>query len=97
MPSKNKNLFEILEYIIWANNENIARLRESKHWLIDCTFYYPKEFKELLVIEYKDIITKEKISGMFILLNKKSEDIYNASLESAHYIITQYAVYDLSL
>ena len=34
---------------------------------------------------------------MFILLNKKTEDIYNLSLESAYNIITQYGVYDLSL
>ena len=34
---------------------------------------------------------------MFILLNKKSEDIYNASLESEYNIITQQGVYDLSL
>ena len=34
---------------------------------------------------------------MFILLNKKSEDIYNASLESEYNIITHQGVYDLSL
>ena len=71
VPSKDKKEFITIEFIIWANNENIARLRESKHWLIDCTYHYPKEFKELLVIEYKDILTKEKIPGMFILLKKK--------------------------
>ena len=97
VPSKDKKEFITIEFIIWANNENIARLRESKHWLIDCTYHYPKEFKELLVIEYKDILTKEKIPGMFILLNKKNEYIYNISLESAHNIITQYGIYDLQL
>ena len=34
---------------------------------------------------------------MFILLNKDSEDIYNASLESEYNIITHQGVYDLSL
>ena len=58
---------------------------------------YPKEFKELLIIEYKDIISKEKIPGMFILLNKKNEEIYNLSLKSDYNIITQFGVYDLSL
>ena len=33
---KNHKEFDMLEFIIWANNENIAPLRESKHWLIDC-------------------------------------------------------------
>ena len=97
IPFKNKKEFIFMEYVIWANNINIDRLRESKHWLIDCTFRYTNGFKELMVIEYKDIITKEKIPDMFILLNNKTEELYTLCLESAANIITQYGIYDLNL
>ena len=39
--NKNNNY----EYIIWANDENIKRIRKSNHWYIDCTFHHPKEFR----------------------------------------------------
>ena len=57
------------EYIIWGNNENISRMRQSKNFFIDGTFHHPQEFKQLLVIMYKDIITGIKIPGLYILLN----------------------------
>ena len=43
------------EYIIWGNNENILRLRHSKHYFIDGTFHHLEEFTQLLIIMYKDI------------------------------------------
>ena len=41
-----------LEYIIWRNEENLKRLRKSKHFYIDETFHHPKEFKQLLILMY---------------------------------------------
>ena len=65
------------EYIIWGNNENISRMRQSRHFFIDGTFHHPPEFTQLLLIMYKDIITSLKIPGLYILLNSKKEALYN--------------------
>ena len=50
-----------LEYVIWANSENILRLKVSKNLFIDDTFHHTKEFYQLLIIMYKDIIINLKI------------------------------------
>ena len=64
------------EYIIWGNNENILRMRQSKNYFIDGTFHHPPDFTQLLIIMYKDIISGIKIPGLYILLNSKKEEIY---------------------
>ena len=64
------------EYIIWGNNENIIRMRQSKNYFIDGTFHHPPDFTQLLIIMYKDIISGIKITGLYILLNSKKEEIY---------------------
>ena len=33
----------LLDYIIWANNENISRIRLAKTLYLDCTFPHPIE------------------------------------------------------
>ena len=50
-----------MEYIIWANNENIARMRICKNLFIDGTFHHPPYFKQILIIMYKDLVTSLKI------------------------------------
>lgn len=52
-----KKKLKSLEYIIWGNDENIKRINKSKHFYIDATFHHPKDFKQLLILMYKDIIT----------------------------------------
>jgi len=91
--NKNNNY----EYIIWANDENIKRIRKSNHLYIDCTFHHPKEFKQLLIIMYKDIITDLKIPGMFILLNGKSQFLYDYIFNSVINIITNNRKIDLNI
>ena len=59
--TETKNKIKSLEYIIWGNEENLKRMRKSKHLYIDGTFHHPKDFKHLLIIMYKDIITSLKI------------------------------------
>ena len=36
-----------IEYIIWANEENLRRIRISNHYFIDSTFHHPPDFKQL--------------------------------------------------
>ena len=85
------------EYIIWANEENINRIRKSNHLYIDCTFHHPKEFKELLIVMYKDIITNFKIAGIYALLNNKTEYLYDKVFESMLNIITLNRTIDINI
>ena len=82
------NKLKCLEYIIWANDENIKRIRKAKHYYLDGTFHHPKEFKQLLILMYKDIITDLKIPGIYILLNGKSQILYEQAFGSLINIIT---------
>ena len=84
-----KNKIKNLEYIIWANEENIKRIRKSKHYYLDSTFHHPREFKQLLILMYKDIITNLKIPGVYILMNGKSQDLYDIVFDSLINIITE--------
>lgn len=76
------------EYIIWGNNENISRMRQSKNFFIDGTFHHPPEFKQLLLIMYKDIITGIKIPGLYILLNSKKEMLYKFAFKGIIDLLT---------
>ena len=76
------------EYIIWGNNENISRMRQSKNFFIDGTFHHPEDFKQLMLIMYKDIITGLKIPGLYILLNSKKEMLYNIAFKGIIDILT---------
>ena len=78
---------EIIEYIIWANAENINRIRVSKNIFIDGTFHHPPGYTQMLIIMYKDIITELKVPGIYILLNSKKEYIYDLIFQSLLNII----------
>ena len=91
----NKN--KCFEYIIWANDENIKRIRKSKHYYLDGTFHHPSEFKQLLILMYKDIITDLKIPGIYILLNGKSQILYDEAFGSLINIITNNRKIDLDV
>ena len=93
VPNKKKPV--LLEYIIWANDENIGRIRISKNFFIDCTFHTPPEFKQLMILMYKDILTSLNIPAIYILINGKYEIFYNHVLESVINIITQNREYEL--
>ena len=83
----NKNSLQ-LDYIIWCNNENLKRIRKTHHLYIDVTFHHPPDYKQILIIMYKDIITNLKIPAFFILMNVKKEIYYNIVFESIINIIT---------
>ena len=94
---KNKKQYKLLDYVIWCNNENIARIRLSENIFIDSTFHHPKEYSQLLIIMYKDRITEQKIPAFFILMNGKDEMFYNIVFENVINIITQRGLYKLSI
>ena len=73
---------KLIESIIWGDDYNISSLRESKNWLIDATFHIPRDFYQLLIIYYKDIISKEKLPALYILMNNKIYENYISVFES---------------
>ena len=86
-----------LDYIIWCNNENLKRIRKSHHIYIDATFHHPPDYKQLLIIMYKDIITNLKIPAFYILMNGKKEIYYNIVFESIINIITDFRKIDIEI
>ena len=86
-----------IEYIIWGNDENIDRLRKSKHYFIETAYYRPPEFKQLLIIMYKDDVSENKIPGLYILMNNKSEKSYEIVFKSVLNIINKDKEYNLEI
>ena len=93
-----KKLTPILnKYAIWIDDLNISHLRASKHIFIDGTWYRPNGFEQILIILYKDIITKEKIPGCYIIMNNKKYEIYKEIFLSLKNIITQNQLYTFEI
>ena len=92
-----KNKPSLLEYIIWSNEENIKRIRKEKQYFIDSTFHHLPEIKQLLIIMYKDIITDLKIPGIYILMNEKSENLYDIVFNSIFNLITNNGKIDINV
>lgn len=95
--NESKKNISSFEYIIWANEENLQRIRKTNHLYIDGTFHHPKDFKQLLIIMYKDIITSLKIPGVYILMNGFSQDLYDLVFNSLINIITDNRKIDLDI
>ena len=92
-----KNNYKNLEYIIWVNDENLHRIRKSRHLYIDGTFHHPKEFNQMLIIMYKDIITDLKRPGIYILINGKYKAYYDIVFDSIMKILTNNGKYELKI
>ena len=82
----------------------ITYIREPECLFIDGTWYKPPGFCQIIVIMFKDIITKEKYSGMFIVSSNKLEEnyekifnnVYNILIQDSEYVIkTKYIITDM--
>ena len=58
-------------------------------------FHHPKEYRQLLVLMFNDLITNLNIPGIFILINGKYEKFYEIVFQSMYNIITQNEEYQL--
>ena len=56
---------------IWADELNISHMRVIELLFIDSTWYKSNEFSHILIIEYKDLIIKEKIVSAYVFMNSK--------------------------
>ena len=75
----------------------ISHVRKTKHIFIDCTWYQPQGFKQILVILFKDIIINKKISCCFMILKNKRYEIYEKCLTSFNNIIKQNYIFELEI
>ena len=85
------------EYFVWTTDPIIARIRHSNHLFIDATFHHPQGYSQLLIIIFKDIITKEYYPGFYILMTNKTEILYDLIFKSVKRIITQQNIYSLNI
>lgn len=67
---------------IFFRDFNIKRIIASEHLLIDGTFIYQKNYMQTIIIMYYDIIIEKMISGIFILINNKTDERYKDSFTS---------------
>ena len=63
-------------------------MRISHHYYIDTTFHIPKDFSQLLIFMYKDLLTELKIPRLFILMNGKFKIYYDIIFSSIISILT---------
>jgi len=96
---KTKNSEQLIkhEHIIFISPFQIRKILSSLHLYIDCTFIYPKDFKQLLVILYYDEEIEKRAPGCYILLNNKTENGYKLALTNFKKIVTLDNTRDLAL
>ena len=75
----------------------IAHIREAECLFIGRTWYNPQGFCQIIVIKFKDIITKEKYPGMFIVSNNKIFiNVSNILSKNSKYVIkTKFIITDM--
>ena len=86
-----------VEYFICSNDSIIARSRLSKYFFIDATFLHPKDYEELIIIVFKDTLIHEYLPCFYILVNNKSEVMYDMIFKSIIKILTQNNIYRLEV
>ena len=85
------------EHAIFCSDYFIKKLRNAKHWYIDCTFVVPPTFKQMLVIMYRDDYTGIRYPGLFGLINNKKKEGYLNLFKKIKDIITLENTKELSL
>ena len=94
--SNKKNPLTV-EYFIWSTESIISRARVANHLFIDATFHHPKDYEELIIIIFKDIIIHEYLPGFYILVSSKSEQMYDIVFRSIYRILSQNNMYCLNI
>ena len=76
------------EHIIFISPFQIRKIISASHLYFDCTFIYPNEFSQLLIILYYDEEINMRSPGAYILLNNKTENGYYLALSNLKKILT---------
>ena len=85
------------EYFIWTSDQIISRARITNHLFVDGTFHHPKDFNQLLIILFKDIISSDYLPAFYILMSNKTEILYDLVFKSFKKILTQNGIYLLNI
>ena len=85
------------EFFIWTSDQMVARARVSNHLFIDGTFHHHKNFEQLLIILFKDIINSNYLPCFYVLMSNKTEILYDLVFKSIKRILTQYNQYKLNI
>ena len=67
----------ICEYFIWSIDSIISRFRQCENIMIDSIFHNPKNYEQLMIILFKDIISFKMLPAFFILMSHKNEILYD--------------------
>ena len=84
-----KNKPVICEYFIWSIDSIIS--------MIDSSFHNPKNYEQLMIILFKDIISFKMLPAFFILMSHKNEILYDLIFKSIIRIVTQYNEFNIKL
>ena len=63
----------------------MKRLICSENILTDCTFSYPKDFYETMIIIFYDNLYNKMIPDVFVTVNNKNQEGYKAIFKSLKY------------
>ena len=64
--------------------------------VVDLTFHNPKDFLQLLIIIFKDIVIAEYLPFFYILITNKTEILYGIIFKSVKRILTKNNIYKLN-
>ena len=76
------------EHAIFLSNYFLKCLQLSSHYYIDGTYIFPKDFNQLLVIQFIHNQYNIRIPGCFILINNKTEAGYKYMFKILYNILT---------
>lgn len=66
----------------------LNRIAASKHINIDVTLVHPPYFIQILILLYIDIINNIRAPGEFIIMNRKTQDLYERVFKSIKYYLS---------
>ena len=85
--SSGKSLF-LHEHMIFISNYFIKKVKLASHIYIDGTFLYPKDFKQLIIILYRNDESGIRYPGLFALINNKKYEGYRYLFQNVKNILT---------
>ena len=85
------------EHIIYCSDYFIKKLRLATHWYIDGTFVVPPNFKQLIVILYREDFSGKRYPGLYCLINNKKRPGYINIFKKILSLITLEYTKDLHL
>ena len=80
MVNNQNKKYKTSKFILWGADKMILRAKKSKHFFIDSTFKKPKDYYELFIVMFIDILTDKSYPVFYAILSYKTEYIYKEVL-----------------